>query len=216
MYSLSPARLTRQSRSGGHPHLIACQSRLESGLLCHVIFHYAFDSSGGSMGECDLIGWQKLYNLSLTLGLYQAPSVVLMRFANAGQALWYRETNLKWHTAELKESQSYCTTCWGYKGGFYQIINTTSAGSSDFVCLLYCMLPSTLQVMQVPKQTWTAVRLSGSSRYHKDFFFFNHLIVLCLALSWQDMKIIGDIFKMLWPIPTDGGCVHHQNTQIRP
>ena len=35
----------------GHPHLIACQSVLESQLLCHVIFHYAFDSSPGSWGS---------------------------------------------------------------------------------------------------------------------------------------------------------------------
>lgn len=56
VYPVPCARLTCQSRSGGHPHLIACQSRLESELLCHVIFHYAFDSSRRSMGQCDLIG----------------------------------------------------------------------------------------------------------------------------------------------------------------
>lgn len=62
------ACLTCQSRSGGHPHLIVCQSRLESELLCHVIFHYAFDSSRRSRGQRHLIGWQKWYNLCLTLG----------------------------------------------------------------------------------------------------------------------------------------------------
>ena len=38
-------------RVRGHPHLIACRSVLESQLLRHVIFHYAFDSSPGSWGS---------------------------------------------------------------------------------------------------------------------------------------------------------------------
>lgn len=68
VYPVPFACLTCQSRSGGLPHLIVCQGRLESELLCHVIFHYAFDSSRGSRGQRHLIGWQKWYNLCLTLG----------------------------------------------------------------------------------------------------------------------------------------------------
>lgn len=62
------ARLTCQWRSKGRTHLITCHGRSEAELLCHVISSYAFESSGRSAGQYDLIGRQKWYNLCLTPG----------------------------------------------------------------------------------------------------------------------------------------------------
>lgn len=111
---LSPSfsLLTPRPRSWGHSHLIICRLRLESGLLCHVIFHYAQDSSPGSWGHSDLIGWQKWYNLHLTLGgmssEWRTNAFGKDRRLPREWLIWSGTT-----TAELG-GLSYCTTCWGY------------------------------------------------------------------------------------------------------